>query len=135
MTQQILPHHALAQHLADAEPYSAWVEQTFALPYGRAAPAGQANLSTTLLCLRDRLRAQLDELAAELDELAAAVAHERREQELGLPSLALATLQAHLYGAQSALLALHSVLIQIEALCVRIGPRAPNASHMEAPSP
>lgn len=79
-----------------------------------------------LICTRDRLRAQLDELTAQLDDLAAAMAHERHEQEMGLPSLALATLQAHLYGTQSARLALHCVLTQVEAVCARVSPIAPD---------
>lgn len=70
-------------------------------------------------------RSQIDEIAAELDDLTQAVAHERREQEPGISSLTLATLQAHLYGAQAALLALHSVLTQVEALCERVGQDSP----------
>ena len=85
--------------------------------HGGAADAANADFADALLRTRDRLRAQLDELAAEMDDLAQAVAHERREQELGIPSLALVTLQAHLYGAHAALLWLQAVMTQVEVLC------------------
>lgn len=121
MTRQEINHMAEAEQFsADVQKSPTWAEQAALPPSAGTTRRSQTGFSSALLLsVRDRLRCHLEEVAAELDDLTQAVAYERREQELGIPSLTLATLQAHLYGAQSALLALHSVLIQVEALCDR----------------
>lgn len=70
-----------------------------------------------LLLVRKRLQSQLSDLIAECGDVAWAIAEERADQALGVPSMILGPLHARLHACQCAVDAAQAELEQLDALC------------------